>query len=603
MLPKLFGPILPWEMTTLARRRRYFLLRAVYLSILLFLLWVVHHQTFDFWSRYQNRGMIAVSAMFAQAFFSSFTFLQLAAVLVLAPAAVATAITVEKERRTIEYLFASDLRNQEIVLGKYVARLLNLAMLILGALPVLSLATLFGGIDPERLFLLFLVTLGVLCSTGAIAMLVSVHADNTRWAVSRSYSFLGVLLFSPLLAYGALEIAREWSRRNRGAGLAAAMIPWLEEAAHALYSVHPLGYFSSTILSMRGSSPAGDAAAMLGFHMSFTAVLLAVSALRLRTVYRARVSGGSVEKRPIFARRERKVRPVWNHAMAWKEWRIGAGIRTHWFVRGIGGLLLLAMVLPFPIAALERFFSIFSMNSLVMSKDMLRVHLLWLVCAGSLVAWLLSSVRAASSIAVERDKDTWTTLLASDFTASEILVGKYIGALKPLAAYLALFLAVAPFAIAADALAPLAVVPLVLLPVPVGATAASIGLFQSLRSKSNARAIFNTVGILSIFLGVGHLFLGTFFVFASSRADSDFLNVFYTGTLPWYTMGASVFLKEHTPRQFVDYWSSVVVGIVFFSMLAALFFGLSRGYFEVYSGRLEEGAGRGGPAAGPKPGC
>ena len=54
------------------------------------------------------------------------------------PAVAAGGIASERQRRTIEYLFATDLSNGEIVLDKLCARLLTVGKLLLATLPVLA---------------------------------------------------------------------------------------------------------------------------------------------------------------------------------------------------------------------------------------------------------------------------------------------------------------------------------------------------------------------------------------------------------------------------------------------------------------------------------
>ena len=97
-------------------------------------------------------------ANFSAAFFSMFAVLQLLAVVLIGPAMAAGTIAMERERRTIEYLFTTTLSNTEIVLGKLGARVLQIFYLVLAGLPVLALAMLLGGISPESLTVLSMIT-------------------------------------------------------------------------------------------------------------------------------------------------------------------------------------------------------------------------------------------------------------------------------------------------------------------------------------------------------------------------------------------------------------------------------------------------------------
>ncbi len=72
---------------------------------------------------------LAEAAMIAGVFFRTLIAVQLAVVLLAAPAATASAICVDKARGTLLHAFVTDLTDREIVLGKLGARLV----------PVLSL--------------------------------------------------------------------------------------------------------------------------------------------------------------------------------------------------------------------------------------------------------------------------------------------------------------------------------------------------------------------------------------------------------------------------------------------------------------------------------
>ena len=59
----------------------------------------------------------------------------------------ASAIAEEKERRTLELLFTTQLSDTEIVLGKLTSRIIHLFGFVLAGVPVLVLVQFWGGID------------------------------------------------------------------------------------------------------------------------------------------------------------------------------------------------------------------------------------------------------------------------------------------------------------------------------------------------------------------------------------------------------------------------------------------------------------------------
>ena len=68
------------------------------------------------------------TAVLAETFFGTFMIVQLILIVLLTPAYVAGAIAEEKDRKTMEFLLATDLRNREIVLSKLLSRLANLSL-------------------------------------------------------------------------------------------------------------------------------------------------------------------------------------------------------------------------------------------------------------------------------------------------------------------------------------------------------------------------------------------------------------------------------------------------------------------------------------------
>jgi ABC-type transport system involved in multi-copper enzyme maturation permease subunit len=151
----MLGPIFRVELVSIARRRRYFALRVLYASLILMVLWMTYESTnaFRYGTAHQS---IQQAAALAAGFFISFSWLQLLAILFVGPAMAVGTIATERERRTIEYLFVTDLSNSEIVLGKTFARLTLMAQFVLVGLPILFLFRLLGGIPAEALLASFL---------------------------------------------------------------------------------------------------------------------------------------------------------------------------------------------------------------------------------------------------------------------------------------------------------------------------------------------------------------------------------------------------------------------------------------------------------------
>src|ERR1043165_5951565 len=145
---KLFGPVLFYDMVRTARRSRYSIIRILYGGTLFFILCYMFLLLF---LNTRNRLHLQQReiAVLAEMFFATFMLLQLGMVILLTPAYVAGAIAEEKDRKTLEFLLATDLASAEIVLSKFLSRMANITLLLLTGLPILSIMQFIGGVDPE----------------------------------------------------------------------------------------------------------------------------------------------------------------------------------------------------------------------------------------------------------------------------------------------------------------------------------------------------------------------------------------------------------------------------------------------------------------------
>jgi ABC-type transport system involved in multi-copper enzyme maturation permease subunit len=192
----LIGPLAAYDAARLSRRGRTTLLRTFYGLGLLGWLCLAYFDQFGWpgdWRSLFEPGPaqpFGVLTRFSGSFLAAVTATQGSAVFVLTPAYVAAAVAEEKERRTLELLFTTHLRDREIVLGKLFGRLLHLAGILLIGLPVLSLTRLWGGVDEIILLASFAVTVLTLLSVGGISILCSVVAPTVLTATVSSYALV-----------------------------------------------------------------------------------------------------------------------------------------------------------------------------------------------------------------------------------------------------------------------------------------------------------------------------------------------------------------------------------------------------------------------------
>ena len=175
-----WGPVFEAERVTRARRWQGYALRSVFVLGLLAGLTLV-------WSEQSSRGgsvSVRQMAVVGEAAFYTLTSIQLIAVLLIAPAATAGAICLDKTRGALAHVFVTDLTNREIILGKLAARLFPVWGLLACALPVMAATTWLGGIDPLALTGVFVIAAGVAFLGCSLALMLSVWASKTHEVLS-----------------------------------------------------------------------------------------------------------------------------------------------------------------------------------------------------------------------------------------------------------------------------------------------------------------------------------------------------------------------------------------------------------------------------------
>ena len=192
------GPLFFFDLVRLARRGHTNVLRCVYALALLGLLCFLMVDSFPQQYREILFGdglslTISQWGHFARICVVAILSVQAAAILLLTPAYLGSAIAEEKEHHTAELLLTTRLSDRQFVLGKLFGRLAHLATILLAGLPILTLTRLWGGIDDNHLIAGLAVAFFSLLSTGAISILCSVLARRLLGAVLLAYSMVFLL--------------------------------------------------------------------------------------------------------------------------------------------------------------------------------------------------------------------------------------------------------------------------------------------------------------------------------------------------------------------------------------------------------------------------
>jgi len=122
------------------------------------------------------------------------------------------AITGEKERRTYEMLLASPMRPAAIVLGKLLASMCHLAVLVFASLPIVMLCLPLGGVSLYEVLATYLamassvVTFGMVCLTASSYFTRTIAALVVSYLVILPMALFGVLLYWATADWGIVHV-------------------------------------------------------------------------------------------------------------------------------------------------------------------------------------------------------------------------------------------------------------------------------------------------------------------------------------------------------------------------------------------------------------
>lgn len=406
------GPIFEREVLTTPRRLSHYILRSGFIAALLVLFYSLRQATIGF----QDVVFAGDSAAFSVLAFRVFCVLQLTLGLFFSTLFAASLVAQEKDRKTLILLLMTDLRNHELALGKLLASLLSMSVLLAVSWPVFCFLKLLGGITWGQIIWSQAIVAASTLAAGSWGCMVAFRREKTFQTLATSV--LGVVVL--LLAAHALGAA--------GLSVAAAVSPY-----DGLFRIlNPLSP------AMPGPATVSAWFTVL-FQVAIAAVCSSITVLRMRVwnpskeVYLgpvettgaegeaeevSSVSGGSLAT-PTSAGRVH--RHVWSQPVIWREMRTRAyGRRMIW--------IKLAYMLLTCLIAVAAWQKSLSPDATGLVLGMVSGPAFALLGVG-ILSLLLANAQAVTSITNERDGKTLEILLVTDLRPHEFMLGKIGGAL------------------------------------------------------------------------------------------------------------------------------------------------------------------------------
>jgi ABC-type transport system involved in multi-copper enzyme maturation permease subunit len=465
--------------------------RAVYGAGLFILMWTAWQAIVGF-QRVESAGDVARFGIILFQFLSK---IQLALALFFAPVVAGASISTEKDRRTFDLLLMTDLTNWEIVMGKLLSSLLQMAAMLAAALPLFALCLLLGGASFQQVARVFAVTIVTALVGGSLGILLASWREKTFQTVA--LTVLAIVLYlvivSGLFGFGGTPgLLSDATPLSISGSVWRAMLNPFEsiEAVLAppeseLTSMLPLGTVEGGFIS-----------AML----LLTVLLIGTAIARLRVW---NPSGG----RPTFAREaaediERKMfeeakdnpkgpsRRIWDNPVLWREVRTRAYGRKPIVVK-------LAYVLVFATICLAFYYATGD------SPHVRRMQIAYAVVPIIITSLILVNVQAVTAITSERDGRALDLLLVTDISPKEFIFGKIWGVLWNIKEMVVLPLALCIYLLVSGLVGVEVWLYIVLGVFVLISFSITLGLHASLAYEQTRAAIVTSLGTIAfLFIGV-----------------------------------------------------------------------------------------------------
>lgn len=414
----MIGPVFTREAAIAPRRASFFAARTLFVTAL-FALIVTSWQLLIGSQQIENLGDLA---WFGAAAFQILAPLQLAVAMPFSALLVASAVALEKDRKTLDLLLMTNLSNAELVLGKLSAGMLSVVVVVVAAWPLLVIVALLGGVSAGQIFRVQAVTLASALAAGSLGSMVALWREKTFQSLALTALVLVLWLAGwEIVAAGAL--GESWWEIPT-ASWAAAMSPWpaVQAAAQPSFAgsnvnwiTDPVSLFIITTVSIsivlnvvaialvRVWNPPREVQSRPGQEGQAG---VAVTAAMDRPALNVHSAGG-------------KARRVWDNPVLWRE------VRTWAYGRRIV-LIRLAYWLVFLLcaAALVKTATA-DADSAPGSAIPAAVRPLTALLVVSLI---LLNALAVTSLTNERDSRALDLLLVTDLSPKEIVFGKLGGA-------------------------------------------------------------------------------------------------------------------------------------------------------------------------------
>ncbi len=192
------NPVMVRELRGRMRGARAFVVMTIYLALMsgfALLLYVV-------FSTASSLNASAATGQIGRVLFAGVVGIELLLIIFIAPSFTSGAITGERERQTYDLLRTTLLATPSFITGKLESSLGYILLLLLAAIPLQSLAFLFGGVSETEVILAFLILALTAVTFGTFGIYFSATQPRTLAASVRTYGTIAAWAFVVPLVIG-----------------------------------------------------------------------------------------------------------------------------------------------------------------------------------------------------------------------------------------------------------------------------------------------------------------------------------------------------------------------------------------------------------------
>ena len=193
------------ELRGRVRGRRAFVVLTFYLLFLALFAWaweLVAERTYVQNASLQGGAAAFASAQVGQEVFGALVLVETLLVVFLAPAFTSGAISLEREKQTLEMLAATPISSLAIVVGKLLSALAYVFLLIAASIPLTAIVFVFGGVAPDDVVRAYVVLVVSALGLGSLGLFISAAMQRTQGATV--VTFFMVLFLTLGTMFGVL---------------------------------------------------------------------------------------------------------------------------------------------------------------------------------------------------------------------------------------------------------------------------------------------------------------------------------------------------------------------------------------------------------------